>query len=148
LICSGWWFFTTSKFLRLKKALNKIMSPRFAITMVLRTLYYNKNRITQEQIDTYTYFHSLPGAAEALSQTAKQLFPKDLETLTGQYKTITVPVLIIWGREDKVVPLEVAMNFKRDIPDSELVIQDCCKHVPPEEEPVPTREAIIEFLKK
>ena len=31
--------------------------------------------MTEEQIDTYAYFGSLPGAAAAVSQTARQLVP-------------------------------------------------------------------------
>ena len=46
-----------------------------------------------------------------------------------------MPVLIIWGREDEVVPLEVGENFKRDIPDSQLVVIPHCGHIPLEEEP-------------
>ena len=59
-----------------------------------------------------------------------------------------MPVLIIWGREDEVVPLTVGKNFKRDIPDSELVILPHCGHMPPEEEPLATSQADHGFLKK
>jgi pimeloyl-ACP methyl ester carboxylesterase len=104
--------------------------------------------VTEAQIDTYAYFGSLPGAAAAVSQTAKQVIPKDMEALIAQYKTIKAPVLIIWGREDEVVPLEVGKNFERDIPGAKLAILPHCGHVPPEEEPQATRQAIMNFLKK
>ena len=54
-----------------------------------------------------------------------------MEALIAQYKTIKVPVLIIWGREDEVVPLEVGENFKRDIPDSQLVVMPALRPYPP-----------------
>ena len=50
--------------------------------------------------------------------TAQQIVPEDIEAVTARYKTIKVPVLIIWGAEDEVVPVEVGQNFKRDIPGS------------------------------
>ena len=53
-----------------------------------------------------------------------------------------MPVLIIWGEEDEVVPLEVGENFKRDIPDSELVILPQCGHIPLEEEALETTRII------
>ncbi len=56
--------------------------------------------------------------------------------------------MVIWGREDEVVPLKVGLNFKRDIPDSQLVVIPHCGHIPLEEEPLATRQAIMEFLKK
>ena len=69
-----------------------------------------------------------------------------MEALIAQYKTISVPVLIIWGAEDEVVPLEDGRKFKRDIPDSELVILPKCGHIPLEEEPLETRRVITASL--
>ena len=98
---------------------------------MLRKCYYHKDRITDEQIDTYAYYGSLPGAREAMVATAQQIVPEDIEAITARYHTISVPVLIIWGAEDEVVPLSVGKNFKRDIPNSELVILPECGHMPP-----------------
>jgi pimeloyl-ACP methyl ester carboxylesterase len=46
------------------------------------------------------------------------------------------------------VPLDIGKRFKRDIPNSELVILPNCGHIPPEEQPQATQQAIIDFLKK
>ncbi len=139
-------------FIRLAKipgpVLAGLLPPRFAAALVLKKCYYHKDRITEEQIDTYAYYGSLPGAQAAISQTAKQLVLKDMEALIAQYKTIQAPVLVIWGVEDEVVPLKVGLNFKRDIPHAELVPLSQCGHIPPEEEPEATRQAIMDFLKK
>ena len=143
------WFIRLAGIPGVNRVITGLLSPRFATTLVLRKCYYNTAKITEEQIDTYAYYGSLPGAAEAVSQTAKQLVPKDndMEALIAQYKTIQVPVLIIWGREDEVVPLEVGENFKRDIPGAELVVLPHCGHIPLEEEPLATQQAIMDFLK-
>jgi pimeloyl-ACP methyl ester carboxylesterase len=130
----------------LNSLITGILTPRFAATLVLRKCYYNKEKITEEQIDTYAYYGSLPGAPEAVRQTARQIVPEDIETVTAQYKTIKVPVLIIWGEEDEVVPVEVGRKFKRDIPNSELVILPKCGHIPPEEEPQETTRVVRAFL--
>jgi len=71
-----------------------------------------------------------------------------MEALIAQYRTIQVPVLLIWGVEDEVVPLNVALNFTRDLPNAQLVPLRRCGHIPPEEEPEATRQAIMDFLKK
>ena len=83
--------------------------------MVLRKCYYHKDKITDEQIDTYAYYGSLPGAREAVVATAQQIVPDDIEALTARYKTISVPVLIIWGAEDEVVPLSVGRRISSGI---------------------------------
>ncbi|MDP3183282.1 MAG: alpha/beta fold hydrolase [Desulfobaccales bacterium] len=126
----------------------RVLSPRFLAALVLRKCYYNKDKITDEMIDTYAYYGNLPGAREAVMETAKQIVPENIEAVTDRYKTVSVPVLIIWGAEDQVVPLKVGRNFKRDIPDSELAIIPRCGHIPPEEEAGETNRLIITFLKQ
>jgi pimeloyl-ACP methyl ester carboxylesterase len=125
-----------------------LIPPRFATAQVLRKCYYHKDQITDEQIDTYAYYGSLPGAREAVIATAQQIMPEDIEAVTARYQTINVPVLIIWGAEDEVVPLSVGKQFKRDIPNSELVILPECGHMPPEEEAQETNRLITQFLKE
>lgn len=125
-----------------------LLPPRFLTTLVLRKCYYNKDKITDEQIDTYAYYGNLPGARQAVTATAQQILPVDIDALIAQYKTISVPVLIIWGAEDEVVPRSVGKKFQRDIPNSELVILPECGHIPLEEEPPVARRAITEFLAK
>jgi pimeloyl-ACP methyl ester carboxylesterase len=141
------WFIRLAGIPGLNTVVTKILSPRFATTLVLKKSYYDKDKISQEQIDTYAYYGSLPGAPEALRQTARQIVPEDMEAVIARYKTIRVPVLIVWGADDEVVPLEVGENFKRDIPNSELVIIPKCGHIPLEEKPQETNQIIMEFLK-
>ncbi|MEW6659434.1 MAG: alpha/beta fold hydrolase [Thermodesulfobacteriota bacterium] len=126
----------------------RLLSPRFLTGMALRKSYYNREKITDAAIDTYAYYGSLPGAREAVRQTALQIVPANMEAMITQYKTIRVPTLIIWGQEDAVIPLEIGRNFKRDIPAAELVILPRCGHIPQEEEPLETRRLIQDFLKK
>jgi pimeloyl-ACP methyl ester carboxylesterase len=141
------WFIWLSKMPGVGTVGGKVISPWFATYLVLRRCYYYDDKITDEQINTYAYYGSLPGAREAMVQTARQIMPADMDALITQYKTISVPVLIVWGEEDKVVPLEVGKKFKRDIPSSELVILPKCGHMPPEEEPVETTRIVKKFLR-
>lgn len=142
------WFIRLAKIPGLNTVVSRLLSPRFATALVLKKCYYNKDKITEEQIDTYAYFGSLPGAPEAVMETAQQIVPDDIEAVTARYKTIKVPVLIVWGEDDEVVPVEVGKNFKRDIPDSELAVIPKCGHIPLEEEAQETRRIIADFLKK
>ena len=128
--------------------LNKLVPPRFAALVVLQEFYYKDEEITKEQVDTFAYYSSLPGVAAAMSQTAKQIMPPNIEAFTEKFKTIKIPVLVIWGDEDEVTPLEVGKKFERDIPGAQLVILARCGHFPMAEEPLATRLAIVAFLKK
>jgi pimeloyl-ACP methyl ester carboxylesterase len=61
-------------------------------------------------------------------------------------KSVAVPTLIIWGREDKVVGVETASRFHEDIAGSQLVIIDDAGHMVHEEKPDAVNQAITSFL--
>ena len=61
---------------------------------------------------------------------------------------VSVPTLIVWGKEDEIIPLFHAERFHRDIKGSELVIIDQCGHCPMMEEPQKTKELSEKFFKE
>jgi len=60
---------------------------------------------------------------------------------------IHVPVGLIWGKNDKVTPPEVAMEFHEYLPKSELTWIDKCGHAPMMEQPEEFNIALKAFLK-
>lgn len=48
---------------------------------------------------------------------------------------MTLPVCLIWGRNDNITPLEVGMEFNKLMPNSELHILEQCGHAPMMERP-------------
>lgn len=97
-------------------------------------------------VKTYGAYLSLPGASQALIKTAKQILPSNLEEISGRYKSINIPVLLIWGEKDKIVPLEVGRKLAGNIPNAKLVVVPNCGHVPQEECPSQAIEAMESFL--
>jgi pimeloyl-ACP methyl ester carboxylesterase len=62
---------------------------------------------------------------------------------------IGVPTLIVWGRNDRVVPVPAALAYQKRIGDNaELVIFDRCGHVPQIERPVRFNRVVEEFLER
>jgi pimeloyl-ACP methyl ester carboxylesterase len=61
---------------------------------------------------------------------------------------IHIPVGLIWGKDDKVTPPEVAVEFNELIPNSELVWIDKCGHAPMMEQPEAFNKALNGFLSK
>ncbi len=59
---------------------------------------------------------------------------------------IKVPVCLIWGRDDKITPPEVAVEFHQLLPDSELNWVDKCGHAPMMERPVEFNAHLKKFL--
>lgn len=59
---------------------------------------------------------------------------------------VKVPVLLVWGCEDNLVPVEDADEFERLIPDARKVILDDTGHVPMIERPETFNNLVVEFL--
>ncbi len=142
------WFVRLARIPLLNAIGARLLPPSLVAGLVLRKCYYNDDKITDEAIAAYAHYGSLPGAVEAFVETAKQIIPQNMEALIAQYCTVRVPTLIIWGEQDEVIPLKVARNFNRDIPDSQLVILPHCGHIPHEEKPLETQRVINDFLVK
>jgi len=124
-----------------------LLPSRLIAERVLRMAYYDPEKITQEQIAAYAAPLSEPGSRHALLETAKRLVPPNFDELVAKYKEIKVPTLIIWGRQDKIIPLKVGEMLDRDIPNSTLKVIEQCGHAPQEERPHETVELVSDFLK-
>ena len=123
------------------------LSPaRLAARMVLKVCYYDKEQTTEEQVDAYAGPIASPGGRNALLQTAKQCIPQNFDEILAKLKLITVPTLILWGRQDRVIPLIVGEQLHQAIPNSTLDIIEQCGHIPQEEKPDETIARLTRFL--
>jgi pimeloyl-ACP methyl ester carboxylesterase len=59
---------------------------------------------------------------------------------------LSLPTLIIWGREDRIVPLECGQMFHAAIAGSRLAVIDRCGHFPHFEQPEECSRMMLEFL--
>jgi pimeloyl-ACP methyl ester carboxylesterase len=66
--------------------------------------------------------------------------------MAKELKHITVPVCLIWGKNDIVTPPEVAVEFNQLLPDSELNWIDKCGHAPMMEHPAQFNAYLNSFL--
>ena len=68
--------------------------------------------------------------------------------LAERLDELTLPVLVISGDDDRIVPTENSLRLAQDIPQARLVIVPACGHVPHEEHPDQFMNAIKEWLKE
>lgn len=66
--------------------------------------------------------------------------------LTPILPTITVPVMLIWGNEDKVLHVDNAKLFAKALPNCSTVIMENIGHVPMVEDPRTTADHIVKYL--
>lgn len=68
--------------------------------------------------------------------------------LNDRLGEIKKPTLIIWGKQDGILPVADAAIFNKGIAASELVIFDQCGHVPQFEKAADFNKKVLEFLAK
>jgi pimeloyl-ACP methyl ester carboxylesterase len=59
---------------------------------------------------------------------------------------IQARTLIVWGREDRVNPLEIGWRLLRDIPDARLLVFKNCGHWAQFEHADEFNRVVLEFL--
>ncbi len=64
-----------------------------------------------------------------------------------EYGALTMPTLLVWGREDKIIPLAEGERLQTLIKNSELVVMEGVNHAPHLEETEFFNTTLIEFLK-
>ena len=74
--------------------------------------------------------------------------------LTGQDATdnllpgLKMPVLIVWGAEDKITPVHQAEKIHQLVPQSQLEVIDGCGHLAPGQCTAQIGPKVVEFIKK
>ncbi len=66
--------------------------------------------------------------------------------LNGTLRRADMPVLVVWGRQDRLIPVAYAAGLQAEFPRAELVVLDGCGHVPMADCPEAFDRAVIPFL--
>lgn len=108
------------------------ITPRSMVEKSLRQSVSVQTSVTPAVVDRYWELLRYPGNRRATG--IRFSTPREAAGLDKLAK-IATPTLLVWGREDKLVPVEAATVFDNAIPNSRAVIYDDVGHIPMEEAP-------------
>lgn len=111
---------------------------------LLDRAYHDTSLISEETIEGYTQPFRVRHWDIAFWEFLKAT--EDLDLTEGQ-DDLGVPVLVITGDDDRIVPTADSIQVASMIPDAELVVIPACGHVPQEECPEEFMRAVADFLK-
>ena len=97
----------------------------------LRKSFIDQTHVTAEMAERYSALSRAPGHRDVLLRLAAS-GPDREKASRETLSAIDVPTLIIWGEEDKLIPVSHAERFKRAIPNA-VAITYPAGHVPQEE---------------
>ena len=131
--------------------LNKLLTyitPRFLVRSSVENVYFDKSKVSDSLVNRYFDLTLRKGNREAIIDRLKVSTTLTNRTNThSSVKKIKQPTLIIWGNNDRLIPVENAYKFKNDIANSKLIVMQETGHVPMEEKPLESLKHVTDFLK-
>jgi pimeloyl-ACP methyl ester carboxylesterase len=114
-----------------------------ALLALMHSVFYDQALVTPEMIDRYWELNRRPGMLAAT--VMRFALPADTEP-ARHLGDIKMLVLILWGREDKLLPVGTANLFKAALPQAKLILYDKCGHVPMEERADQSAADLLAFV--
>jgi pimeloyl-ACP methyl ester carboxylesterase len=125
-------------------ALMRYVLPKPLLTMSLEPAYADPTVMTPALATRYHEMMLAPGARQAMLARMRQTVLTDP---VPQLRGIQAPTLLIWGKEDAMIPFANADDYLGALPNARLSALPGVGHVPQEERAELGLEALRDFLK-
>ncbi len=112
---------------------------------LLMSSWYDPSGVTPEVVEGYKKSLRVPDWEKALQ--AYTLAQQNID-LASRLGTLTLPVLVISGAEDQIVPLSQSVRTAEMIPGAVLKVIPECGHIPHEEHPTQWLEWVRSFVRR
>jgi pimeloyl-ACP methyl ester carboxylesterase len=121
-------------------------APDAWVKIGLRAAYHDHRLVDRAHVARYAPCYREKDAKKALVATCRRLVPPDTADIAACYGDLRLPVLLLWGRHDRIVPLFQGQRLAEAIPGSRLAVLEGCGHNPQEEKPAETFALIDRFV--
>lgn len=111
--------------------------------------YANPDAVTDELVDILVGPAQDRGAAQAFSAIIKGMISAQFgPSVKAVLPTLEIPMLLIWGQKDRMVPPGLASQFTEYNPNLRLLKLDHAGHCPQDECPEQVNQAILDWIDK
>ena len=122
------------------------LDPRPLVKEGLNDAIVRKSILTQDMIDLYSDMALLDGSRAATATRFSQFGSGDMNFIKDHVGALKMPVLILWGEEDHLIPVATAGVWRDAIPGSKLLIYSGTGHIPMEEVDFQSANDVRDFL--
>ncbi|HEU4711059.1 MAG TPA: alpha/beta hydrolase [Pyrinomonadaceae bacterium] len=120
-------------------------TTREGMKLLVAKVFYSKLFQTDAAIDQAIAARLAAGDGYTIDSITESIIRGE-DLFDDVVKTIKRPTLIVWGRQDGLVPLSDGERLNKDIAGSKLVVIDQCGHVPNFEKAAEFNAAALKFL--
>jgi pimeloyl-ACP methyl ester carboxylesterase len=107
---------------------------------------YDESKLSDEYVEAVTRFQKVRGTTEVLLEVLRKQFWGTLSEQIHTLGEMGFPILIVWGRQDKSIPVKLAHDMHHILKGSRLEVIDQAGHCPNDEQPDIFNRLAIEFL--
>lgn len=141
----GRWFWKTPL---IAEVVLGLLPSRTLTAVALERNFHNRAAISTDLKRAYLREARRDGAVAALIAQERQLVPQDPEKWEQAHRAIHKRALILWGREDRLVPPAQGTRLAKDIERSTLVVFPGVGHCPQLEAPQLVLDRMLPFLEQ
>jgi pimeloyl-ACP methyl ester carboxylesterase len=125
--------------------LSRLPGKRLVVEASLRQVFHDASRVTPERLSEYLAAARRPGTFPAIRSLGASLAGRQ-GAVVQALPRVQAPALVLWGDNDRWIPLADADRFVEALPGSRKVVIPECGHVPQEEKPLDVARLLLEFL--
>ena len=123
--------------------LELLSRPVFGLTL-RHNQYARASRVTEETIDDWWFPVRVAGSRRA----AVEAIRTNPHAAEGIAQKISAPTLVLWGRDDKLLPASEGLALSNAIPNARFTVLPDTGHLPQEETPEEFARAVSDFLRR
>lgn len=90
----------------------------------------------------------ISGERAWVTERAEDTMLTGKDTTDNLLPKLKMPVLLVWGKADRITPLDQGQKMKQLIPQSELLVYEGCGHLAPVECAAAMGPAVVDFVKR
>ncbi|BES71590.1 alpha/beta hydrolase [Marinobacter nanhaiticus D15-8W] len=126
--------------------LGNYVQPPLIVTLSLRNAYGDPRRMQDKDVYRYVHMAQRPGAKPIYMKTLEMVEERTENEAPLPFYRIAAPTLLMWGKDDSWVPVELATHWLNDLSHARLVTYEGVGHMPMEEAPDETLRDVRRFL--
>lgn len=138
-----------ARFFKLPWIGEKLMNfpgDRLRLTMLKDLFLYQAEKLSPAQYKQLTGFQKISGTTAVALAIMRHGFADTLESSFRQLAKLNLPTMIIWGAQDRAIPLKIGQRMHQLLPGAKLIIIQQAGHLPNLEQSAVFNAQLTAFL--
>ncbi|HET7236976.1 MAG TPA: alpha/beta fold hydrolase [Actinomycetota bacterium] len=106
-----------------------------------------RERLSEEDVEGYLRPFAGPDGVERFERVVASLDGRGLVGLEPRLASLEIPALVLWGEEDRFLPVELAERLGDALPMATIALLPGCGHLPLDDAPETVAPLVFQYLR-